>query len=126
MIHGGPSAADFDQFSDSWAYPHNLMTQRGETQHYSVADHVRAIYAHTRPNLFDYAVINRKPISRRLLKRYAAQRSEPVDPSFAELEAMGLKYVTGDVLQQEKVIRHDQLRLTQLLLDEFVGRAGAR
>lgn len=107
-------------------YIANLMTQRGETQHYSVADHVRAIYAHTRPNLFDYAVINRKPISRRLLKRYAAQRSEPVDPSFAELEAMGLKYVTGDVLQQEKVIRHDQLRLTQLLLDEFVGRAGAR
>ena len=30
-------------------YIANLMTQPGETQHYSVADHVRAIYAHTRP-----------------------------------------------------------------------------
>jgi dipeptidyl aminopeptidase/acylaminoacyl peptidase len=29
MIHGGPAAADFDQFADSWAYPHNLMAQRG-------------------------------------------------------------------------------------------------
>ena len=29
MIHGGPAGADFDTWSDSWAYPHNLMAQRG-------------------------------------------------------------------------------------------------
>ncbi|HEU4388996.1 MAG TPA: prolyl oligopeptidase family serine peptidase, partial [Blastocatellia bacterium] len=29
MIHGGPAGADFDAWSDSWAYPHNLMAQRG-------------------------------------------------------------------------------------------------
>lgn len=29
MIHGGPHGADFDAFSDGWAYPHNLMAQRG-------------------------------------------------------------------------------------------------
>jgi len=28
MIHGGPAGADEDAFSDSWAYPHNLMTER--------------------------------------------------------------------------------------------------
>jgi len=107
-------------------YIANLMTQPGETQHYSVADHVRAIYGHTRHSLFDCVVINRTPISPRLLKRYAAQRAEPVDPSFAELDAMGLKYVTGDLLQQEEVIRHDQLRLTRLLLDRFMSRGAVR
>jgi uncharacterized cofD-like protein len=39
-------------------YIANLMTQPGETQHYSVADHIRAIYKHTRHRLFDFAVIN--------------------------------------------------------------------
>ena len=34
-------------------YIANVMTQPGETQHYSVADHVRAIYEHTRPGIFD-------------------------------------------------------------------------
>ncbi len=29
MIHGGPSSADVDSFSERWAYPHNLMAQRG-------------------------------------------------------------------------------------------------
>jgi uncharacterized cofD-like protein len=107
-------------------YIANVMTQPGETQHYSVADHVRAIYAHTRQNLFDFVVINRTPVSPRLLRRYAAQGAEPVDPSLGELDRMGLKYVTGDILQQEGVVRHDQSLLTRLLLDKFVKRKAVR
>src|SRR6202789_1768435 len=58
-------------------YIANLMTQPGETQHYSVADHVRAIYEHSRKGLFDYVIVNRKPVPERLLRRYRAQgRSE--------------------------------------------------
>ncbi|MCU0226961.1 MAG: prolyl oligopeptidase family serine peptidase [Bryobacterales bacterium] len=29
MIHGGPSGVDRDAFRESWAYPHQLYTQRG-------------------------------------------------------------------------------------------------
>lgn len=101
-------------------YVANLMTQPGETQHYSVADHVRAIYRHTRPGLFDYAVINTKPVSTRLLRRYREQGAEPVDPSFDELEQLGLRHVKGDFLLEEGVVRHDQARLTRLLINKFV------
>jgi uncharacterized cofD-like protein len=101
-------------------YISNLMTQPGETQHYSVADHVRAIYAHTRKGLFDFAVINRKAVTPRLLARYRAEGAEPVDPSFDELDLMGLRYVTGDLVQEGEKIRHDQTKLTNLLLGEFV------
>ncbi|MGA8768597.1 MAG: gluconeogenesis factor YvcK family protein [Candidatus Acidiferrales bacterium] len=107
-------------------YIANIMTQPGETQRYSVADHVRAIYAHTRPGLFDFVVINRTPVSPRLLRRYAKQGAEQVDPSLGELEGMGLKYITGDIVQQEGVVRHDQLRLTRLLLDKFMTRKVVR
>jgi len=101
-------------------YIANLMTQPGETQHYSVADHVRAIYRHTRPGLFDYAVINTKPVTPRLLRRYRQQGAEPVDPSFEELDQLHLRYVTGDLLQEEGLVRHDQARLTRLLINKFV------
>jgi uncharacterized cofD-like protein len=107
-------------------YIANLMTQPGETQHYSVADHVRAIYEHTHKGLFDFVVINRAPMPPRLLRRYRAQGAEPVDPSLPELDRMGLRYVTGDLLHLDGVIRHDQTRLTRLLLDEFVQRPAAR
>jgi uncharacterized cofD-like protein len=103
-------------------YIANLMTQPGETQHYSVADHVRAIYDHTRPGLFDYVVINTKPVTPRLLRRYRAQGAEPVDPSLDELDLLGVKHVTGDLLQEGSVARHDELRLTRLLMGKFVER----
>jgi uncharacterized cofD-like protein len=101
-------------------YIANLMTQPGETQHYSVADHVRAVYEHTRRKLFDFVVINRTAVAPRLLRRYRASGAEQVIPSYAELDRMGLKYVTGDLVQQDGVVRHDQTRLSRLLVAQFV------
>jgi uncharacterized cofD-like protein len=103
-------------------YIANLMTQPGETQHYSVADHIRAIYEHTRRDLFDFVVINRSRVPSSLLRRYRAQSAEPVDPSFDKLDGMKLRYVTGDLLNHRGVVRHDQRRLARLLLDQFVKR----
>ena len=106
-------------------YIANLMTQPGETDGYSVADHVRAIYDHTRVGLFDWVVVNRAPASSpALLRRYRGEGAVPVDPSLDELRRMGLKYVTGDLLQQDGVVRHDQKRLARLLLQHFAGHNG--
>lgn len=101
-------------------YIANLMTQPGETRHYTVADHVRAIYEHTRPRLFDFVVMNRASVAPRLLRRYAAQGAEPVDPSYDELAKMGLRCVSGNLLRQDGKIRHDEARLARLLLRSFV------
>jgi uncharacterized cofD-like protein len=103
-------------------YIANLMTQPGETQHYSVADHVNAIYEHSRKGLFDFVVINRSIIPARLLRRYKAEGAEPVQSSPAELKRMGIRYITGDLLRHNRVVRHDQNKLTQLLMEEFVKR----
>jgi uncharacterized cofD-like protein len=107
-------------------YIANLMTQPGETNHYSVADHVRAIYAHTRHQIFDCAVINVTPATPSVLRRYRAEGAEPVDPSLEELDRMGLRYVTGNLLDENGVVRHDQDRLTRLLLERFVKRPARR
>ncbi len=106
-------------------YIANLMTQPGETQQYSVADHVQAIYDHTGRRIFDFVVINRATVPPRLVRRYRAQGAEPVEPSFEALERMGLRHVSGDLMQHNGVVRHNQARLTRLLLDKFVKpRAG--
>jgi uncharacterized cofD-like protein len=101
-------------------YIANLMTQPGETEGYSVAAHVRAIYEHTRKGLFDWVVLNRTSISPRVLRRYRAEGAEPVESSLKELGRMGLRCISGDLLQESGVVRHDQKRLTRLLLEEFV------
>ncbi len=103
-------------------YIANLMTQPGETQNYTVADHIRAIYEHTRPQLFDWVVINRAPLSDRLLRRYRAQGAEPVKVGIEELQRLGMRCIFDDLVEEDGVARHHPARLTRLLLEEFVER----
>ncbi len=56
-------AEAIEAFAATRVYIANLMTQPGETEDYSLADHVRVIYEHTRVRLFDWVVANRTPAS---------------------------------------------------------------
>jgi uncharacterized cofD-like protein len=103
-------------------YIANLMTQPGESEGYSVADHVRAIYDHTRVHLFDWVVANRKAISPRLLRRYRAQGAEPVVADMRALERLRVGCVLDDLVEEDGVVRHDTRRLARLLLEEFIER----
>jgi len=88
-------------------YISNLMTQPGETDQMSVADHVRAIYRHTKRPLFDCVVINRQDVSSEVAKRYRAQGAEPVLADINELAKLGLRCVDGNFLEEHAVVRHD-------------------
>jgi uncharacterized cofD-like protein len=101
-------------------YVANLMTQPGETDGMSVADHVRAIYKHTKRPLFDYVVINQQAISPEVARRYRAQDAEPVPADISELEKLGLRCVSGNFLDEDAVVRHDSARLAKMLVEEFV------
>jgi uncharacterized cofD-like protein len=90
----------------------NVMTQPGETDGYTAADHVRAIHAHTDASLFSYVIVNTQaPQNRELLERYAGQGSRPVDPTPQELEAMRLVPVGLPLMSEDELLRHDPLRL---------------
>ena len=59
-------------------YVANLMTEPGETDHYTLDDHLRVIRAHTGFDLFDYILVNRRPIDDAAARRYAKHGSAPV------------------------------------------------
>jgi len=98
-------------------YVCNLMTQPGESRGYTAAGHVRALHEHAGQRLFDYVLLNTRSLSRGLLKRYAAQRAEPVAHDLEEIRALGVEPIRADLLLQDHVARHDSRRLARLLLD---------
>jgi uncharacterized cofD-like protein len=59
-------------------YVANLMTEPGETDHYTLDDHLRVIRSHTGFDLFDYILVNARPIDDSVTRRYAVRGSEPV------------------------------------------------
>ncbi|MDR7534261.1 MAG: YvcK family protein [Armatimonadota bacterium] len=106
-------------------YVCNVMTQPGETDGFTAADHVRAIWAHTGPGLFTHVLVNtRAPQNRALLARYAAEGSQPVAPTLAEIQAMGLVAVGAPLVSEEELLRHDPLRLARAVLDLWVTATG--
>jgi len=107
-------------------YIANLMTQPGETQGYSLTDHVRVIYQHTRRKLFDWVVANNQPVSPAVERRYRARGAEPVRVSVAGLQRMGLRCLLDNLIEEHGVIRHNSNRLAQLLVEEFIERRPSR
>jgi uncharacterized cofD-like protein len=107
-------------------YIANLMTQPGETDGYSLADHVRAIYSHTRGKLFDWVVASNQPVSLEVARRYSSGGAEPVRVDIGELQRMGVRCLLDNLLEEHGVVRHDAARLAHLLIEEFVVHRATR
>ena len=70
-----------DAIMDSGAlkvYVCNVMTQAGETEGYTAADHIRALFDHAWPGLFDICLTSDSPIPRSIAERYLAEGAEPL------------------------------------------------
>lgn len=107
-------------------YIANLMTQPGETQGLSLADHIRVIFHHARHKIIDWVIVNRQPVSEAVARRYRLSGAEPLLAEAGELQRMGLRCVFDNLLAEHGVVRHDSERLTQLLIQEFVKRTAPR
>ncbi len=107
-------------------YIANLMTQPGETEGYSLADHVQAIYRHTRRKLIDWVVASNQPISPEVTRRYSLRGATPVQVNIADLQRIGVRCLLDELLEEYGVVRHDAARLARLLIEEFVERRPSR
>jgi uncharacterized cofD-like protein len=75
----------------------NLLTQPGETEGFTAADHVRAVRDHL-GDVVDVALVHRGPLPGAVLAAHAAEGARPVEVDRAELEALGAVPVVVDLL----------------------------
>ena len=71
-------------------YVCNVMTQPGETDGMTAADHVEALLANAGERVCDYVVVNDRPPSR-LLAAYAQEGQVPVVPDVERIDRVGLR-----------------------------------
>jgi len=94
----------------------NLMTQANESLDRSAADHIRALDSHAQAHIFDYALINNKPVSQEMKAKYALEGAAQVEVDMDAIEKLGVKPVLGDYLGEGEVARHATGRITRDLL----------
>jgi uncharacterized cofD-like protein len=94
----------------------NLMTQANESLGLTAADHIRALNRHAGQQIFDYALINRTPVSDELKAKYALEGACQIVADLDEIEALGVIPVLGDYLEQAGVARHNTERVARDLM----------
>lgn len=99
-------------------YVCNIMTQPGETDNYSVADHIRAIEKVCEERIFDAVLAQRTAPSPQSLQLYAQEHSHPVFLDREEVGKMGYRIVLANVMAEDEVtakVSHDPQRLARVL-----------
>jgi uncharacterized cofD-like protein len=97
----------------------NIMTQPGETQGYSVSDHIRAIDSACGQQLFDAVLVQRKVPSAQSLIRYAQEGSHPVFLDRENVAQLGRRVVLSNVMEEDAetgYVRHNPQRLSRVLI----------
>ncbi len=98
----------------------NVMTEVGETDDYSVSDHVMAILKHTRPRIMDYCVANVSRIPKYLYEKYKqkGQFEVTLDKKDEEwLKREKITLVKAHVASLKEFVRHDPMKLVNVIMD---------
>ncbi len=103
-------------------YVCNLMTQPGETDGFTVSDHLDILSQHIDMATFNYIIINQKKVPAWLLKQYEIDKARPVEDDISVDNKYGLKIIREDLLEVvelegKKTIKHDSDRLAKLITE---------
>ncbi len=94
-------------------YVCNVATQKGETDNFTVADHVRTLVEQAGGGLFDYVLANSLP-AKSTHPEWDVVKPEPGGPI-----PSGLRVVWAPVINEANPHYHDPDRLAQALLDLY-------
>ena len=95
----------------------NIMTQPGETDEYSAADHLKALIEHAGSNKIVEAVLVNDSLPKTLAEKYFAANSYPVKVDEDEIKKLGVNIVSRKLIEDSKegFVRHSSNRLSRAI-----------
>jgi uncharacterized cofD-like protein len=108
----------------------NLMTEAGETDNFSVLDHLLTIERHVGRQLFDCVIYNTMPVPEALAASYKNRRANPIVTGTFELSALekfGVRAIGVPLVSEQPSgkIRHHPDRLASAITALANGKLGA-
>ncbi|KRM88411.1 gluconeogenesis factor YvcK family protein [Lacticaseibacillus thailandensis] len=97
----------------------NIMTQKGETEGFTDADHVRVLERHLGQKFVDTVLVNIEPVPADYLDRDRyVEISTPVQSDYASLRAMGCRVISSDFLKlRDGGVFHDGQKVAREILN---------
>ena len=101
----------------------NIMTQPGETQKFSVSDHIKVLFDHCGRDIVDCVIANEQSIHPDLKDKYYAEGSDIVNLDLDELEKLGVDVVKDDLTEIQKTyVRHNAKKLAKIIIETVMEK----
>lgn len=98
-------------------YVCNIVTQPGETDNFTVSDHVKLINQYLGIHKLDAVIASNSPISKEMAEKYAnEERKDPVKIDYAVLKSLDVEFIEADLLTiADNTLKHHSQKLSSLI-----------
>lgn len=98
----------------------NIMTQAGETDGFSIYDHIRVIEKHSYEGIIEYVICNNAKANDCLIESYEKEGAYQVLPTKEDRELIAKKNINliedNFILEDDNKLRHDAISLAKKLI----------
>ena len=98
-------------------YTCNVVTQPGETDSFTVGDHIKLLNKYLHKKKIDAVIASNTKIDKKIAEKYStAEQKEPVKIDYQELEKVGVELIEDDlIIVEDNILRHNSLKLSSLI-----------
>ena len=105
-------------------YIGNIMTQEGETEGYTLSEHIRALLDHGVPGMIDLCLANSADIPEDVRVRYRPENAQPILVDGSAVRALGVELICEPLSDETRryKARHDPQKLARAILSVVEDR----
>ena len=106
-------------------YLSNIVTQPGETDGFTVGDHVKLLNRYLDKKKVDVVIASNTKISEEMAKRYETEeQKDPVLIDYEELDKIGVELIEDDLMtiDDDNTLKHDSLKLSSLIFSYLMRK----
>ena len=106
-------------------YLSNIVTQPGETDGFTVGDHVKLLNRYLDKRKVDVVIASNTKISEKMAKKYETkEQKNPVLIDYEEIENIGVELIEDDlmIIDKDNTLKHDSLKLSSVIFSYLMRK----
>ena len=106
-------------------YLSNIVTQPGETDGFTVGDHVKLLNRYLDKRKVDVVIASNTKISEKMAKKYETEeQKDPVLIDYEEIAKIGTELIEEDlmIIDKDNTLKHDSLKLSSVIFSYLMRK----
>lgn len=95
----------------------NAVTQPGETDHFTVGDHIELLNQYLETRKIDVVIASNTKLEKEIVEKYETEeQKDPVKVDHTKIEKLGAELIEEDlIIVENNVLRHNSMKLSALI-----------